>query len=171
MDDEGFAHRIPWRERRPPPTLGRKKGTRLGVVAAPKARVFISRLKPRTTADEIAEYVREIAGVDANVERIDSRRTNYASFLIYVDRGAAEKVLDPEEWQEGVIVRPFRGVLRRHNEDHEWPAPPANGPTAPADTAADAAVGDPAAAAHHEESRRRPTNHAEGGAQDVEIQQ
>ena len=118
MDEDGWMTREP-RERRPPPILGRKKGTRLQAVPPPlaKARIFLSRLNPNIPAEEIKEYVREIANVESIVERIQSRNTAYASFVITVDRGAEERVLDPDEWQEGLIVRPFRGQLRRRGDD------------------------------------------------------
>ena len=99
MDADGWWQRAP-RQPRPPPPMGRKQGTRLAAVPRPplKARIFISRAQPHITAEEIREYVREISGVNSEVERIQSQTQAYASFLVIVDKSVEEKVLDPDEW-------------------------------------------------------------------------
>ena len=81
----------------------------------------MSRVKPQCKTDEIREYVKEIAGIDADVEKIQSRNTTYSSFVIHVDKTVEDRVLDPDEWQEGLIIRPFRGALRRWKEDSSQP--------------------------------------------------
>ena len=110
-DEEGFLHRLP----RPTPPMGRKKGTSLAAVpySPPKARIFVSRVRPTITVEQIREFVGSIAGVEAEVERITTRNDRYASFLIQVEKRVEEQVLDPDEWEEGLIIRPFRGFLRR----------------------------------------------------------
>ena len=120
MDDDGWWGCAP-RQPRPPAPLGRKQGTRLAAVPRPpqKARIFISRCQTYITVDQIREYVQEIAGVESDVERIQSRSQNYASFLITVDKSVEDKVLDPDEWQEGLVVRPFRGFLRHHGRGND----------------------------------------------------
>ena len=79
-DADGFLHRIP----RPNPPLGRKKGTGLAAVpyAPPKARNFVSRVRPSISVDQIREFVRGIVGVEAEVERIQSRNALSSSFLV-----------------------------------------------------------------------------------------
>ena len=120
MDADGWWQRTPRQPRPPcpPPPVGRKQGTRLAAVPRPppKARIFVSRAQPHITAEEIRDYVREISGADSEVERIQAQTQEYASFLVIVDKSVQEKVLDPDEWQEGLIVRPFRGVLRHHTQ-------------------------------------------------------
>ena len=100
--------------------MGRKKNTRL--VAVPfqprKARIFLSRLNLQCTVDQIKEHVHEIIGTDSVVERIQNKSSLYASFLITVDKDHEDKILDPDEWQEGLIVRPFRGALRRPQQEY-----------------------------------------------------
>ena len=81
----------------------------------------MSRVKPQSTVEEIKEYVQEIAGVDADVMKIQSRNTHYSSFLIPVDKNVEDRVLDPDEWQEGLIIRPFPGFLRRTYDETREP--------------------------------------------------
>ena len=105
----------------PPRPVGQEAGHApgSGAAAPQKARIFISRCQTYITTEEIREYVQEIAGVESDVERIQSRSQNYASFLITVDKSVEDKVLDPDEWQEGLVVRPFRGFLRHHGRGND----------------------------------------------------
>ena len=113
--------------------LGRKKGTGLAAVpfvqrTGPRARIFVSRVRPSTTVDQIRDFVRSIAGVDAVVDRIQTRSDKYASFLVQVEKAVEKFVLDPDEWEEGLIIRPFRGYLRRPDVDQSRHDDTARGP-------------------------------------------
>lgn len=62
--------------------------------------------------DQIKEFARELAGVQPEVEQIRTRNDRYTSFLVQVDKSVKERVLDQDEWEEGLIMLPFRGFLR-----------------------------------------------------------
>ena len=78
-----------------------------------KVKVFISRLLPHTTEDDIVERVRVMTGRSCIVERVDTRYSTYASFVATVDKCFEDLVLDPDEWESDLLVRQFRGKLRR----------------------------------------------------------
>ena len=151
-DEDGFLHRIP----REPPPMGRKKGTALAAVpfSPRKARIFVSRVRPTTTVDEIREFVRSITGEDAAVQRIVTRNEKYASFLVSVEKQVEDQVLDPDEWEEGLIIRPFRGALRRPLGE--------NTHSAHDDAPTDGAQG--GARSRHDTHRRTQDSQGEGGS-------
>ena len=135
-DEDGFLHRVP----RPAPPLGRKKGTGLAAVpySPPKARIFLSRVRPTISVDQIREFVHGIAGADADVERIQTRNANYSAFLIKVEKRVEDRVLDPDEWEEGLIIRPFRGFLRQAYDERHHETSHSNGRDDPADVSTSA---------------------------------
>ncbi|KAK8397133.1 hypothetical protein O3P69_004668 [Scylla paramamosain] len=79
--------------------------------------------------EDCKTYLTKEFGVDLNfdqawrqsaqpeAEQIRTRNDRYASFLVQVDKSVEERVLDQDEWEEGLIVRPFRGFLRRNTHD------------------------------------------------------
>ncbi len=74
-------------------------------------------MNPYITVDQIKNFVYELAGMQPEAEQIRTRNDRYASFLVQVDKSVEERVLDQDEWKEGLIVRPFRGFLRRNTHD------------------------------------------------------
>ena len=77
-----------------------------------KARIFLSRLRPHVTPEEVQEYVVGLTGKTCDVEKVATRYATYASFVVTVDKRYEDVMLDPDEWEPEMLVRPFRGKLR-----------------------------------------------------------
>ena len=117
-DSEGFIHR---NRKSRPLTLGRKSGTRVKVASVPKqARIFVSRLAPEFPVEELHEFVRELTGTDCEIHKLKTKYPNYSSFVITCDKISEKTLLDPDEWEKGIIIRPFFGrILKDVNSEEE----------------------------------------------------
>ena len=89
---------------------GRKTGTALKAVPL-RRRIFVSRLDPEMTCEGMKDYVRELIGVDCDVERVKPKFPSYSSFVITVSKTHEDALLDPDAWEEGLIIRPFYGKI------------------------------------------------------------
>lgn len=110
VDDEGFQRRerAP-RRQRSPPVIGTGQRRRLRVVVPESCcEIFVSRLHPETTEEEVGECVQESTGdKPIAVAKLRSRYPNYASFRISCDAKHRESLLSNDSWEEGVLVRPY----------------------------------------------------------------
>ena len=114
-DSEGFIRR----ERRPrnqqrPLTM---VGTRIKVAPViKKCKIFVSRLAPHFPMEELREFTKELTGSDSCIiERLKTKFPTYSSFVITCDKQYEATLLDPDEWEEGALVRTFVGNIPRHN--------------------------------------------------------
>lgn len=111
-DEEGFvrvSNRRRPRNRRPIIT-GSRTGTSLRSVAqARKVRVFVTRLEADLLPSVLESYVREIISDECTVEKLETRFPSYSSFLVTCDYRHMNTILNPEEWQEGVLIKRFYG--------------------------------------------------------------
>ena len=57
----------------------------------------------------VKEFVDSMIRDQCKVERLKTRYDNYSSFLVTCDYGHKNTVMNPEEWQEGVLIRQFFG--------------------------------------------------------------
>ena len=109
-DSEGFIRREKIsRNMQRPLTMGRKTGTRIKVAPkVNKCKIFVSRLDPEFPLEELHEFVHELTGnASCEIEKLKSRFPTYASYVITCDKCYEKTLLDPDEWEEGVIIRPF----------------------------------------------------------------
>ena len=61
------------------------------------------------------EYVKGLIGEDCDVEKLNSRFPSYSSFVITCSKCHENTLLDPDEWEEGLLVRPFYGKTVKNN--------------------------------------------------------
>ena len=116
-DSEGFIHR---NRKSRPLTLGRKIGTRVKVASVSKqARIFVSRLAPEFAVEELHEFVRELTGTDCEIHKLKTKYPNYSSFVIICDKINEKTLLDPDEWEKGILIRPFFGRLLKDVSSEE----------------------------------------------------
>ena len=110
-DSDGFIRR----NKKPshparPLTLGRKMGTRIKVAESTrKAKIFVSRLDPECHVEELREFIRELTGSDCEIDQLKTKYPSYSSFVITCDKQHEKTLLDPDEWETGIIIRPFWG--------------------------------------------------------------
>ena len=100
---------------------GRKTGSEFAAIPkVKKCAIFVSRLSPNITQVKLKEYVGQIID-DKNcaVEKLKTRFETYASFHVTCDDKYRAKLLDPEVWETGILVRPFYGVLPAANPTTE----------------------------------------------------
>ena len=114
IDDEGDFTLVSNRRRgRRPVVVGSKDGTNLrSVIQVKNVRVFISRLEANISIATIKEYVDNMIGDECKVERLKTKYDSYSSFLVTCGLRYKDTVMNPEEWQVGVLIRPFFGQPR-----------------------------------------------------------
>ena len=81
-----------------------------------KYRIFVSRLSPDTSTDHLKNYVKNSFDKNVEVTQLQTRYPTYASFVIscnYVDK---DMLLSPESWEEGVLIRSYRGKLPNQDD-------------------------------------------------------
>ena len=85
---------------------GRKTGTVLrSVPRFRKIQVFVSRLEENMSPDAIKNFVNGLINEGCEVEQLRTRYPSYSSFLISCDIRHKDLILNPDEWEEGVLVR------------------------------------------------------------------
>lgn len=98
---------------------GNRAGSELGVVTrVKKCAIFVSRLGPQITAEKVKAFVDQIISNSCEVEKLNTRYDSYSSFRITCEEKYNDKVLDPDMWEEGVLIRKFFGpvVLTRDSD-------------------------------------------------------
>ena len=106
-DNDGFTFQRSRRRNRNLVT-GIRTGNSLAVVAAVrKCSVFVSRLGPNVSVDNVKEFANGIINDDCEVEKLNVKYPTYSSFKITCEDKYKTKILDPESWEKGVLIRPF----------------------------------------------------------------
>ena len=75
-------------------------------------RIFATRLNPEESEADIQSYVCDQTGAECSVEKIVTRTKRHSSFIITASRRYEQALLDPNTWEEGVLVRHFYGKLK-----------------------------------------------------------
>lgn len=101
---------------------GSKTGARIKAVAR-KVRIFVTRLDPDVTVEGLKEYALELTGSDCDIETLEAKGPNYASFVICCNKDHEEKILNAAEWEEGVLLRQYFGKLPSEQSRDECPDP------------------------------------------------
>ena len=84
--------------------------------------MFVSRLSPDTTEEEIRGNVVDVLGCEPlEVEKLRNRRPGYASFRVTCEEQHLQQLLHEDAWDEGALVRPFIG--RRDHRANQDSAP------------------------------------------------
>lgn len=69
--------------------------------------VFVSRLKPKTSCDNVASHVWSVAGHRVDVEKLQTRYQSYTSFYVKCSRHIRMDLLNGELWPSGALIKPF----------------------------------------------------------------
>ena len=130
-DEEGFT-RVSNR-RRPHGRRGAVTGCRTGtslrsVAQIRKVQIFVTRLEADLQPSSLKAYVTEIINDECTVEKLATRYPDYSSFLVTCNYNHMDSLLNPEEWQEGVLVKRFYGRApgRSNSNNGSLTAPAAN---------------------------------------------
>ena len=85
---------------------GHKQGTaRKAISHMQQTRVFVSRLSP----------VVSFTCVNFNINRLQTKFPSYSSFVITCDVKHKQKLLIPDEWEEGILLKPYVGKVYKDN--------------------------------------------------------
>ena len=104
---EAKAHRQRKRRRASNITTGRKPGIILGSCFR-KMDVFLSRMGPDVNAAQVQDFCKGLLNDCCEVEMLKSKfPALYSSFRITCYSRDRDKILDPDNWETGAIVRPF----------------------------------------------------------------
>ena len=100
------------RHRRTPrkskPVIGQNPAIRLGTcVRAKFCEIFVSRLGSDVSNHAVKIFVMSMLGENVDVERLETKYNTYSSFKIRCSIRVRNKVLDPKNWDAGVLIRPF----------------------------------------------------------------
>ena len=82
--------------------------------AVNEVRIFATKFDPDETEADLKAYVSDLIGQDCvvEVEKIIVRTKRHSSFVITASKRYEQILLDPNSWEEGVLVRRFYGQLR-----------------------------------------------------------
>jgi hypothetical protein len=69
--------------------------------------VFVTRLLPKTSADNIQNYVLRQTGLKLKSIKLCTKYETYSSFHIKCEKRVFSDLLNPEIWPEGTLVKPF----------------------------------------------------------------
>ena len=72
---------------------------------------FTSRLDPNVTVDNMNDYLSEMFGNEATVQKLESRLPYLSSFVVTCDFNHKDALLNPEIWESGILVRNFFGKV------------------------------------------------------------
>ena len=69
--------------------------------------LFITRLAPKTTSDNISDHIWNVTGYSLKAERLQTRWDDYRSFYIRCDRRMRDNLLQANLWPKDVLVKPY----------------------------------------------------------------
>ena len=67
--------------------------------------LFLSRIRPKTTAREIYNLVQDETGISVQVEKLNTRYNTYSSFYIACDRSSVKHLLNKAVWPAGALIK------------------------------------------------------------------
>ena len=99
--------------------VGRKTGTTLKSVETTKlGSIFVSRLNPDITVEAVVEFVKGSTGEEPKVEKLSTKFPNHSSFKIVCNQNCENAILNPDEWEEGILIR--RYFERKSYRTRNW---------------------------------------------------
>ncbi|XP_077977458.1 uncharacterized protein LOC144433018 [Glandiceps talaboti] len=79
----------------------------LGVDRQSVTDIFISRLAPNTTSNQIITYMKSTFNIDVNYEALNTKYNSYASFRVTARGISYKEIVRPEKWPCGVLIRKY----------------------------------------------------------------
>ena len=72
---------------------------------------FVSRLSPDVTTCDLKKYCESTFNESFVIEKLQTKFPSYASFRITGNARKKSAVLDPNNWESGILIRPFYRFL------------------------------------------------------------
>ena len=94
--------------RGPKAVIGTRTGdNELRVIGERFIPVFISRLAPSTSVDEVIAYVKDVQNIEVKCAQLKTRHASYSSFKLEVICNSLSNFLEADNWPAGAYVRKF----------------------------------------------------------------
>ena len=97
---------------KPKAVIGTKCATTLKAKAGRFTAVFVSRLDPDTTEDDMECYMRETHNLKSTCSKLRSKHDSYASFKVEVFCQNLSDFYSPDKWPAGIYLRRFFNVAQ-----------------------------------------------------------
>ena len=78
---------------------------------------FVSIFNPELTIEDFKAFCSDIIGDDYSVEKLTTKYPSYSFFLITCDITHKVKLLNPQSWEEGVLIRSFYGEFKCQDQE------------------------------------------------------
>lgn len=102
----------------PRPIVGKKTGGDNRLRAATKRSwVFVSRLDTSVTKENLELYLKNSKVEDFVCLELETKYDTYKSFKIGVSDISFEKIMDPEFWDEGILVKEYVPLRKQHRSN------------------------------------------------------
>lgn len=99
------------------PILGKRSGGDTKLKAASRRSwIFVSRVDASVTKDGVESFLKESQVDDFVCYELETKYDTYRSFKIGVNEVMFEKILDPEFWDEGILVKEFVPPRKQQNK-------------------------------------------------------
>lgn len=105
-----------------PPLHGSKRSDALKVASrtAPKKELFVSRLDPSTTAQDLESFLlNDLKLKTVKITKLKTKYQTYASFHLLIDSSDFNKAHHEDVWPEGILIKPFLGKVKSSEPKNE----------------------------------------------------
>lgn len=69
-----------------------------GLIARSSASIFVTRLAPETTADDVKNYIKDVFNISVNCERLLTKYQTYSSFRVDTGQKYIKSLLSSRGW-------------------------------------------------------------------------
>nr|XP_006823137.1 PREDICTED: uncharacterized protein LOC102807118 [Saccoglossus kowalevskii] len=98
-------------QRRQQPTVGTAKVNDARTIkvahSSPPFKLFVTRLAPSTTEQDICSYVNQVFDIKVKCEKLETKFDTYASFQVKTTISLARCLLSPTSWPNGILIPKF----------------------------------------------------------------
>ena len=114
--DQNENFTVVQRRKKRPPVIGKKNDSALSVIKGKRSCLFISRLSPTSTPEDIESFIRSSFNVSQlRSEKLKTRHDGYSSFRVDMFVTDSTDVLSPDNWPDGVLIRKFFSARQSPN--------------------------------------------------------
>ena len=118
-DLDGFTTQTSRRRRRNRTTItGSKTGTSLrSAPSTRKIKIFVTRLEANLAPTVLHDFIKELIDDECEVTKLTTKYPTYSSFVVTCDLRHKDKILNSEEWEEGILIKRFVGSVNNSRPD------------------------------------------------------
>lgn len=99
---------VTYKKRRSNTTLGTSNLVSEIKAVESRKTIFISRLYPNTTPEQLQKHLKQNNIQYVNVEKLTIQSNEVAAFKVQIPTSQEKNIFNPETWPQYTIIRPFR---------------------------------------------------------------